>query len=94
MSLRNEIAKSQKTFKMEKNFEVLQLYKYMKDGYLVVTTEKPGPMVDYKNAWYRLVASDGYLLTNDNEHFYKIKDIDKTELSTWYEITDTSEGGP
>jgi hypothetical protein len=60
----------------------IPLYKFQrKDGGTTVSPHKPN--CEYTTS-YRLIADEGMMLTNDDEHFYSVIDTDIVE--GWREI--------
>lgn len=64
--------------------EIRTLYKYVRpNGGITVSLQKPDS--EY-SIMYRVVASDGMLVTRDGEDKYSVIDTDSPE--GWYEVED------
>ncbi len=57
---------------------IINLFKYSKDGEVIVSPEKPEEGIEYEEM-FRLVAENGKMLTNDHENWYYVIDVDSTE---------------
>lgn len=60
------------------------IYRYLKDNSVIYSPNKPDS--EYTE-YYRLIADEGMVLTKDEENFYSVIDVDKTEASLWKEVT-------
>lgn len=62
--------------------KIKELYKYERaPGKITVSTNKPN--VDY-TIIYRIIADDGYLVTQDGVNLFGV--VDTTDNQNWYEV--------
>lgn len=63
-----------------------QYYTYLTEegGCIIITTKLAG--VNFSSKKIRLIADEGYVLTQDNKHFYNEKWVLEDEVSLWKEV--------